>query len=292
MKAQIILGDCIEKMQSLVKEGFKCEAIIIDPPYLLLNHKMDKKFDEKVFLELAAKITDKIVFFGRGDSFFRLNLLAGEVGFEFKEEIVWEKEKTTNSTNFLGRKHELISIRMKKGKSINKVYISYIKERLRKNNLAYMQDDIRTLLSMIERKQSPSLFKEISKMQRVIKRRSKYNITSNISEELEKAEKIKKTIEKGFLLKSIVKINREFYSYKHPTQKPIELMRLLVKLVSNENDLILDTFCGSGTTGLAAMLENRSFLGFEIDEEYFKIAQNRLNEMVKSKSLFDELQSS
>jgi site-specific DNA-methyltransferase (adenine-specific) len=67
---------------------------------------------------------------------------------------------------------------------------------------------------------------------------------------------------------------------EHPTLKPIQLMSHLVKLVSFENQLILDPFMGSGSTGIAAIQENRKFIGYEIDENYFKISKKRI-EMIQ-----------
>lgn len=64
----------------------------------------------------------------------------------------------------------------------------------------------------------------------------------------------------------------------HPTQKPVELMEELIKIHSNENDIVLDPFMGSGSTGVAALNLKRKFIGFELDEKYFKIAKNRLEE--------------
>jgi len=63
----------------------------------------------------------------------------------------------------------------------------------------------------------------------------------------------------------------------HPTVKPVKLMSYLINLATREDDLVLDPFMGSGTTGLACLLENRHFIGFERDAEYFKIAQKRIN---------------
>jgi adenine-methyltransferase len=63
----------------------------------------------------------------------------------------------------------------------------------------------------------------------------------------------------------------------HPTQKSLELMRQIIKIHTNEDDLILDCFMGSGTTGVACLLENRKFIGIEKDAEYFNIASNRIN---------------
>jgi len=63
---------------------------------------------------------------------------------------------------------------------------------------------------------------------------------------------------------------------QHPTVKPIELMRWLVKLVTPKDGVVLDPFAGSGTTGIAAMLENRPFLGIEREPEYVDISCARL----------------
>lgn len=62
----------------------------------------------------------------------------------------------------------------------------------------------------------------------------------------------------------------------HPTQKPVALMEYLIKTYSNEGDVVLDFTMGSGTTGIAAKNLNRDFIGIEMDEDYFKIAQERI----------------
>lgn len=63
----------------------------------------------------------------------------------------------------------------------------------------------------------------------------------------------------------------------HMTMKPVALMEHLVSLFSKENDVILDCFMGSGTTGVACKNLNRNFIGIELDENYYKIAQERIN---------------
>ena len=62
----------------------------------------------------------------------------------------------------------------------------------------------------------------------------------------------------------------------HPTEKPVELMELYIGNSSNENDVVMDPFMGSGTTGVAAKNLNRKFIGIEIDEEYFNVAKSRV----------------
>ena len=65
----------------------------------------------------------------------------------------------------------------------------------------------------------------------------------------------------------------------HPTQKPVALMEYLIKTYTNEGDTVLDNVMGSGTTGVACKKLNRNFIGMELDEEYFKIATERINEV-------------
>jgi site-specific DNA-methyltransferase (adenine-specific) len=62
----------------------------------------------------------------------------------------------------------------------------------------------------------------------------------------------------------------------HPTQKPVALLEYLIKTYSNENELILDNCMGSGSTGIACKNLNRSFIGIELDKNYFDIAKNRI----------------
>ena len=75
----------------------------------------------------------------------------------------------------------------------------------------------------------------------------------------------------------IVHFKRDILSSNlHPTQKPLELMKYLVKTFTNENDLVLDFAMGSGTTGVACKQLNRNFIGIELDINYFNIAKNRI----------------
>ena len=63
---------------------------------------------------------------------------------------------------------------------------------------------------------------------------------------------------------------------KHPTEKPLALIKLLVQVSSNEGDLVVDPFMGSGTTAAACKELGRNFLGFELEPEYIKMANERL----------------
>ena len=74
--------------------------------------------------------------------------------------------------------------------------------------------------------------------------------------------KFVKSIDKGF----------------HPTQKSLSLMEDLIKIHSNANDMVLDPFMGSGTTGVACKNLNRNFIGIELDKEYYEIAKKRIGD--------------
>lgn len=65
----------------------------------------------------------------------------------------------------------------------------------------------------------------------------------------------------------------------HPTQKPKELLKIFVELLTNKGETILDPFMGSGSTGVVSELLDRKFIGFELNEEYFNTACNRIKEM-------------
>lgn len=67
---------------------------------------------------------------------------------------------------------------------------------------------------------------------------------------------------------------------KHPTQKPVALLEYLVKTYTLENETVLDFTMGSGSTGVACLNTNRNFIGIELDEGYFKIAEERLREVI------------
>ena len=87
---------------------------------------------------------------------------------------------------------------------------------------------------------------------------------------------------------AVVSNSRE--KVNHPTQKPVSLLMYLIKTYTQEDALILDTFMGSGTTGVACINTDRKFIGMELDDKYFAIAEQRIKTaLVESKQdLFRE----
>ena len=69
---------------------------------------------------------------------------------------------------------------------------------------------------------------------------------------------------------------------KHPTQKPVAILKKMIEIASNEGDIVFDPFMGVGSTGVAALELGRRFIGVEIDETYFQAARDRINETLDS----------
>lgn len=80
-----------------------------------------------------------------------------------------------------------------------------------------------------------------------------------------------------FIETSVIPQSERKYG-KHPTQKPEGLIYHFIKILSNPNDTVLDSFMGSGTTGVVAKKLDRNFIGIELDKTYFSIAKKRIEE--------------
>lgn len=81
---------------------------------------------------------------------------------------------------------------------------------------------------------------------------------------------------------SILSCSRDGHRY-HPTQKPVSLLEYLIKTYTNEGETVLDNCMGSGSTGVACVNTNRNFIGIELDENYFHIAESRINQAIAGK---------
>lgn len=70
----------------------------------------------------------------------------------------------------------------------------------------------------------------------------------------------------------------------HPTQKPIELCEYFINTYTNKNDLILDNCIGSGTKAIACINTSRNYIGFELDNTYYEVANKRIEECLNDKT--------
>lgn len=97
--------------------------------------------------------------------------------------------------------------------------------------------------------------------------------------------KLSKELNEGKQMRSVWQIsttpkNEKIFG-KHPTQKPIKLLDRIIKLSSNDGDTILDPFCGSSSTGVGAIMNNRNYIGVDIQEEYLELSKQRIKHITK-----------
>ncbi len=86
----------------------------------------------------------------------------------------------------------------------------------------------------------------------------------------------------GKQMRNLWQINAQRHITTHPTEKPVTLLDRIVKIGSRPGDVVLDPFMGSGTTGVVAQALGRHFLGFEIDKDYFGMAEKRIRGAAES----------
>jgi len=78
----------------------------------------------------------------------------------------------------------------------------------------------------------------------------------------------------------------------HPTEKPVELMQIMIEQSSNKGNLVIDPFCGAGSTLVACLKTHRNFIGIELEEQYFQIAQKRILQVEKPEDIENKKQLS
>ena len=272
-------GDCLELMNS-IPDG-SVDVVLTDPPYKYLkNQKLEVDFDEHKFFAHVKRILKKdgfIVLFGRGTSFYRWNTMLADMGFTFKEEIIWDKQYCSSALLPLTRRHETVSIFCKGNSQINRVKIPYLE--MKADDVSSIITDLKRLISGL--KNSVSLPKVIKYLETGI---VEYDMAdpnrhklSGFRQGRDRAVGSMHMIEEGLNEKSIIKQVRDHYTSIHPTQKPVRLLERLLALVSKPGDHVLDPFSGSGSTFEACMNTGRICTAIELDEEYHGLSVERNN---------------
>ena len=151
---QLFNCDNLEIMKMLTDESV--DVILTDPPYLYLkNQKLERPFDEQLFFSECKRLLTKkgfIVMFGRGESFYRWNTILADLGFIFKEEVIWNKSYCTSPLMALSRVHETVSIFTKDKGTINKVKVPYLE--MKSNDLDSVIGDVKRMRSILKNTKS------------------------------------------------------------------------------------------------------------------------------------------
>lgn len=252
---ELIHGDCLEKMKN-IPDG-SIDLVLTDPPYGTTACKWDSIIPLEPMWEQLKRIIKKngaIVMTAAQP--FTTTLIASNIEM-FKYCWVWEKTRAVGFVNAKLKpmnKHEDITI-FSTGKTSNG----------NKNNMLYNPQELLKVNKKVKGRKGTSTDSD----------GNGYGRPSMLEEY---------TQEYTNYPTSILRISSEGKTI-HPTQKPVALMEYLIKTYTNENDTVLDFAMGSGTTGVACKNLNRKFIGIELDEKYFKIAQDRIFD--KQKEIYD-----
>ena len=229
------------------------DLVLTDPPYGITACEWDKVVDlEKMWTELKRIGKEKTPYIFTASQPFTTDLINSNRKW-FRYELIWEKNY---SGSFLLAKkrpmlyHENIIIFFEKQSVFNPIFRPYANSTIKragKNGIQKIKED-----------------NNFNNIQRVKKKEHIIDI------------------KRKAYPKSIIQINSETYKRERgkmrfiPTQKPVALMEYLTKTYSNEGDIILDCFMGSGTTGVACKNLGRKFIGSDISQEYCEIAKKRI----------------
>ena len=253
---KIYLGDCLELMKEIPDKSIDC--IICDLPYEVLNKNNTNVQWDRIIpfeqlwgqYERVTKDNAAIILFAQGMFTAKMMLSNPKL---WRYNLIWDKVAKTgflNTKRMPLRQHEDICVFYKQLPSYNPQMIKCEphKRNHTKGNGKHQQKN-----------SCYGAFVEVPTI---------------VSDEKYPT--------------SIITIPKEHKvgQFFHPTQKPVELIRYLIRTYTNEGDLVLDNCSGSGTTAIAAIKEKRHFIGMELDKGYYDIACKRVKDELNTPTLF------
>lgn len=279
-KNSVILNDCLNVIKNIQSNSI--DLIYLDPPFF--TNKIQKQITRNgsKFLsfndnwkddnEYANFLFMRFIEFHRilkesGSIFVHCDINANHIvrllldsvfgTKNFRSEIIWTYKRWSNAKKGLLRNHQNIYFYSKSKKfTFNFIYQDY----------------------------SPA-----TNIDQILQQRKRDNYGKSVYARDDSGEIIISKCKKGVPLSDVWDIPylnpkaKERVNY--PTQKPISLLERIIKIASNEGDLVLDPFCGSGTTLLAAKFNNRYFMGIDISRDAVQISKDRLKNPIKSQSV-------
>tara|TARA_R110002074_G_scaffold81696_2_gene182892 strand:+ start:3563 stop:4282 length:720 start_codon:yes stop_codon:yes gene_type:complete len=231
-------GDCLEEMDKLIAKGIIVDAIICDPPYGTTACKWDSVIDfNEMWLRLNKLIKPNGAIILFGSEPFSSALRMSNIK-NYKYDLIWSKKSTTGFLN-------ANRMPLRQHENINVFY---------KKQCTYnpQMREGKTRTKGGKKYANNGVYGDFKEMPK-----ETYNLYHPTS------------------IKTFSNANQK--AKQHPTQKPVELMEYLIKTYTNENETVLDFTCGSGSTILACKNLNRNGIGIELDENYFNIAKERID---------------
>ena len=239
-------GDCIKIMKQLIDNGIVVDCIITDLPYGTTPCPWDIiiSFDEMWdCINKIIKPNGAVVLFGQEpfSSLLRVSNIKN-----YKYDWIWKKERLTN----------VFQVKRRPGKVVENISVFYKKQPTYNPQKTKYDGPLRS---------------------NKIGDNAGFSITQTGGGGPKPIEYHDDGTRYPL---QIIEFNRDsMYEEKyHPTQKPIELLEYLIKTYTNEGEIVLDFTMGSGSTGVACKNLNKKFIGIELNEEYYNISINRINE--------------
>ena len=238
-------GDCLEVMDKLIEDNIIFDAIITDLPYGTIKNSWDKIIpfnDMWSRLNKLIKSNGAIVLFGNEP--FTSELICSNLkGFKYRWD--WNK-KIPSGVGYAKyrpmQQTEDISVFTKNGeKTIYNPQMIKRDKPIKSGGNKLKENSCSTLVGI------------------------------DTTKEYKKTYEYKNPV-------TLIEFDKVRKGSLHPTQKPTDLLEYLIKTYTNENEVVLDFTMGCGSTGVACMNTNRKFIGIELDENYFNIAKQRIEE--------------
>lgn len=248
-------GDCLQLMREIPSHSV--DLILADPPYGTLNKSNpDAQWDKEVSLpslwnqyKRIIKSNGAILLFGQG--VFAAKLIMSNPKW-YKLDFVWDKVRKSNFLNCKKmpmRQHEQVLVFYDKPPTYNPQMVRC--EPHQRNHSR----------GRLDKEQANTCYGKYGKTETVI---SDFKYPGTIVK-----------FPKGH--------GKE--DWLHGTAKPVNLLRWLIRTYSNEGDLVLDNFAGSGSTLIAAIEEKRDWIGMELSDKYFDICQKRISDRLREPTL-------
>ena len=272
MSYKLYNGDCLEIMKDIPDETI--DLVLIDPPYNIGKAKWDKwdtvgeyvEFMGKVFLEIQRVLKNNGSFYFFHNDFLQIvelqNFINKNTEFKFKQLLIWNKRfNEASNKGFLDGFIEVEHLRNYQQMAEYCLFYTLQDEYIDKKLYIECVKDIQNYIKYLGCEEVLKSYAEVLELcdrSKYEQLRYKYN-NQKIHHSVMNYEIVKK---KG-----------------HITPKNTDMLEYLIKTSSNEGDLVLDCFMGSGSTGEACIKTKRNFIGIEKDEKYFKIAKDRLKNL-------------
>ena len=306
MNDRLINGDCIEEMRKLIDEGVKVDLILTDPPYGTVKGlkisgwknqsiKWDNRLPTKEMFDCCEKLlrmNGVCILFSQEPYTSYLRQFKPQ-NLPFIYPYYWLKDHFANP--FSCKKApvsyvEDLSVFRKKYDSDNTHPLRIYAQKL----LSELDMNYKDIEKVLGHSRAEHFFYRISSSQFSLCTEETYNQLIEIFnidklpcfksyDELEiinskfkSKVKSKFNITKGKYKSNVLEYSKS-YNHYHPTEKPVPLLEDLILTYTDENDTVLDFTMGSGSTGVACQELNRNFIGIELDEGYFNIAEERCN---------------